>query len=457
MMPSDLHRSLKANIYLREEHAGILEKLADNKFQFTYTNTWLNSKDYSIGIAFPLTKAPYVEEGLFPFFDNLIPEGWLLSAVVSKFKIDKKNRFALLLQTGQETIGAIKVVALDEKGNELIYPRVKLEDKKKLKFTDLDFKISDEYCSYCLQDLTPAQKLKGGGYHDKCSKDLWGTLRKLRIGLETEDPWQSFKDTVRGASVSGAQRKGLFLLDKGDLLPSAFNSTYILKPQGIELESLPENEHVTMAIAKACKFKVPPFGLFSQEQLGNIYVVRRFDLTPDGSHLRMEDGGQILHFSSDDKYDGTYHDLGKAVRAYSSTGLPDAVEMWKRIIFCFLTANADMHLKNWSLLEQDNLKGIFRLSPCYDLLNTRIAIPDEEIDIGLWLYEGNRKLTRKLFINFAKELKIEKHAELILKHDLPLWKSEIEKLVPRSLLPEKQKKSYLKLADERFKILNTIS
>lgn len=456
MISTDLHRSLKANIYLREEHAGVLEKLSDNKFQFTYTSAWLASKDYSIGIAFPLTSVPYVEEGFFPFFDNLIPEGWLLSAVVSKFKIDKKNRFGLLLQTGQETIGAIKVVALDEKGNELIYPRTNLEDRKKLKFSDLNFKISEDYCSYCLQDLTLPQKLKGNGYHDKCAKDLWRTSRKLKIGLETEDPWQSFKDTVRGASVSGAQRKGLFLLNKGELLPSAFNSTFILKPQGIELESLPENEHVTMAIAKACKFKVPPFGIFSQEILGNIYVVRRFDLTQEGKHLRMEDGGQILHFSSDDKYDGTYHDLAKAIKTYSSTGLPDAVEMWKRIIFCFLTANADMHLKNWSLLEQDSLKGIFRLSSCYDLLNTRIAIPDEEIDIGLWLYEGNRKLTRKLFINFAKELKIEKHAELILENDLPLWKLEIEKLVPRSLLPEKQKAAYLRLADERFKILNKI-
>ena len=456
MITNNLHRSLKANVYLREEHAGVLEKISENKFQFTYTSTWLVSKDYSIGIAFPLTNTPYYEEGLFPFFDNLIPEGWLLSAIVNKFKIDKKNRFALLLQTGQETIGAIKIIALDEKGNELIYPPIKAEDKKELRFTDLKFKISEDYCSYCLQDLTPTQKLKNNGYHDKCSKELWGTSKKLKIGLETEDPWQSFKDTIRGASISGAQRKGLFLLKKGELISSAFNSTFILKPQGVELESLPENEHVTMAIAKACKFKVPPFGIFSQEKLGNIYIIKRFDVPADKKHLRMEDGGQILHFSSDDKYDGTYHELGRAIKIYSSTGLPDAVEMWKRIIFCFLTANADMHLKNWSLLEQDNFKGIFRLSPCYDLLNTRIAIPDEEIDIGLWLYEGNRKLTRKLFINFAKELKIEKYAEKILENELPLWKLEIEKLVPRSLLPKKQKVAYLKIADERFKILNKV-
>jgi serine/threonine-protein kinase HipA len=443
----------KANVYLRNDLAGYLEKLSAEKYQFTYSSDWITSKNFPIGLALPLSGSPFMSDELFPFFDNLIPEGWLLSTLTAFYKIDRKNRFALLLATGQETIGAVKVIAVDDKGKELrtLAPK-NVTDKSKYSSSEMTFTTSGNYCAYCLKELTPSQISKKQTSHDKCAKDMWGTTRKIKLILNTDEPLQSFRDTIRGASVSGAQRKGLFSLNKSELIPSTFGPKYILKPQG-DYPNLPENEHLTMAIAKAVGFDVPPFTIFKHETLGHIFAIKRFDITPDGQHLRLEDAAQVLGFSSEDKYDSSYERLAVAIMKYSDAPRPDLVEMWRRLLFCFFTANGDMHLKNWSFLEQENLKGIFRLSLCYDFLNTRIAIGDDEDgDIGLELFEGRRKLTKKHFMKFAENLSIEKFAEKTFE-ELDLWLKTSEIFCERSFLSKESKERYLKIINERYKIL----
>jgi serine/threonine-protein kinase HipA len=444
----------KANVYLRNELAGYLEK-SENRYRFTYTAEWIQEKGFPIGLALPLSDAPFVSDELFPFFDNLIPEGWLLSSVTALYKIDRKNRFALLLATGQETIGAVKVIALDEKGKELISQSAKkILDKEKYSAHDIIFLVAQNYCSYCLRDLTASQVKKQQGFHDKCAREMWATTRKIKLVLQSDEPMQSFRDTIRGASVSGAQKKGLFSLQKNELIPATFGSTYILKPPG-DFPHLPENEHLTMAIAKAVGFDTPPFAIFKHDKLGYIFAIKRFDITKDGQHLRVEDAGQVLGYSSEDKYDSSYEELAQAIEKYSDAPKPDLVEMWKRLIFCFLTANGDMHVKNWSFIEKESLRSVFRLSPCYDFLNTRLAIGEDEVgDLALDLFEGKKNLSKKLFLLFAKNLDIESFALKIL-DEVENWTKVGEELCHRSFLPEPMKKKYIKLLRERCNILTS--
>lgn len=448
----DYAKLTKANVYLRNELAGLLEKLPSGYFQFSYYDAWIKQKGIPIGFAFPLRSAPVSSEILFPFFDNLIPEGWLLKSVEAIYKIDKNNRFALLLATGRETIGAIKVVPLDSSSKEYSFQlKETAEDSKDEIEYEITFRCLNHVCPYCLKKMTEAQIRKGHLGHDKCIKEMWGTTRKLKLKLNAKDPLASFRRTIKGASISGAQRKGLFRLDKDVLQATCFNSRYIFKPNG-EFPHLPENEHLTMAIAKEVGFDVPPFTLFHHEKLGYIYAIKRFDIAEKGEHLRLEDAAQILGYTIDDKYDATYNQLAEAIRSYSDAVKPDLVEMWKRLIFCFLTANGDMHLKNWGFLERQSLNGVFRLSPCYDLLNTRLPIPDEDIDIGLWLYEGKRKLTRELFLRFAKELSIESFALKELSK-IDYWFETAKQLCEQSYLPDDLKKDYIQLVERRYQIL----
>lgn len=448
---SKIAKARKANIYLRNELAGSLEKIATDEYRFTYTPAWLSEKDFPIGLALPLKKEAYSEESLFPFFDNLIPEGWLLNSLISIYKIDKKNRFALLMATGQETIGAIKVIALNEDGKELRIPHG-VGDDKNLTKREILFKAPNDTCPYCLFPLTEKQLEKNQTCHERCARNMWGTTRKIKFVFDSEEPNDSFSDSIKGASVSGAQKKGLFKLEKNELIPSAFGSQYILKPPAERFQNLPENEHLTMAIAKAVGFDVPPFVIFHDEEIGYIFAIKRFDVNDKKIHLRLEDAGQILGHPSDDKYEASYEQLAEAISKFSDAPRPDLVEMWKRVIFCYLTANGDMHLKNWSFLELESLRGVFRLSPCYDFLNTRLVIKKEDRDIGLFLEGKNQNIESKTLMKFASDLGIEKFTKKILE-ELDSWKSISAKLCQNSFLPEGSKERYMELIEERYTFL----
>jgi len=86
---------------------------------------------------------------------------------------------------------------------------------------------------------------------------------------------------------------------------------------------------------------------------------------------------------------------------HTQAGLLNLNDYFRRILFCFLTANGDMHLKNWSLLEMEKNPGIFRLSPAYDWLNTRIALPQERDDLAIPLGGKKRDMQKSYFNRFA--------------------------------------------------------
>lgn len=422
-----------------------------NQFRFTYSEEWLIKGHSGIGLSIPLQKNPIEAKQLFPFFDNLIPEGWLLSHAQNIFKIDKTNRFAILLATGRETVGAVKVVAIDEENQEINNDGISKESLNDLKKSNTLFLSAGNRCPYCLKNLTEKQ-LSTTKYHPACYLKMWGTSKKIKVFLDSTDPLNSFRQTVYGGSISGAQRKGLFYFDdKANLMPTYKSSQYILKPQG-EYPYLPENEHVTMAIAKAIGFELPPFTIFEVEEIGMIFAIKRFDITPKGKHLRLEDAAQILHIPSSDKYNSSYENIAKAIKKYSDAPIADLFELWKRILFSFFIGNGDMHLKNWSLIELDSINGIFRLSPCYDFLNTRLPLKDEPIDFGLALDGRKHKASKDLFIKLANYLQISHLTDEIF-NSLPTWMSITEDLVKDCYLPESEKERYLEIVRSRYQVL----
>jgi serine/threonine-protein kinase HipA len=104
----------KANVYLGDKRAGLLER-THKGYRFTYYQAYLSSQDaQSVSLSFPLTEKAYESESLFPFFLGLIPEGWLLDLTSRTLKIDPENAFDILLATCGDCIGAVKVIPIDE-------------------------------------------------------------------------------------------------------------------------------------------------------------------------------------------------------------------------------------------------------------------------------------------------------------------------------------------------------
>jgi serine/threonine-protein kinase HipA len=104
----------KAKVLLKDCLCGILSE-SDEGFVFAYTEEWLAKEDKEpVSLTLPLRKEPYLSKTLFPFFDGLIPEGWLLQIVSDNWKISQNDRMGLLLLCCQDPIGAVSILPSDK-------------------------------------------------------------------------------------------------------------------------------------------------------------------------------------------------------------------------------------------------------------------------------------------------------------------------------------------------------
>lgn len=104
----------QASIYVNSKLAGILTE-DDESYEFRYDSDYLNSDDaVAVSLTLPLTDKKFRSTVLFPFFDGLIPEGWLLDIAEQSWKISARDRFSLLLACCKDCIGNVSVVPLKE-------------------------------------------------------------------------------------------------------------------------------------------------------------------------------------------------------------------------------------------------------------------------------------------------------------------------------------------------------
>lgn len=100
----------KGIVFIRGEQAGIIEE-TDAGYLFTYDPVYCDQKGaVAASLTLPLRTQPYFSEVLFPFFDGLIPEGWLLQMAQKIWKLDRKDRFGVLLSACRDCIGDVSII-----------------------------------------------------------------------------------------------------------------------------------------------------------------------------------------------------------------------------------------------------------------------------------------------------------------------------------------------------------
>ena len=161
----------------------------------------------------------------------------------------------------------------------------------------------------------------------------------------------------------------------------------------------------------------------------------------------MEDMCQLTLHPTEYKYKGSYEQIAKTITQYSSTPKLDLTNYMQLLLFCFITGNNDMHLKNFSLYRPSK---DYQLAPAYDLLNTTIANPKDKEELAMTLSGRKSKLCLDDFLNTAKTIGLDENIVLHLikafEKVLPKWKSLIES----SFLDEDIKKEYNKLIISRL-------
>jgi len=232
------------------------------------------------------------------------------------------------------------------------------------------------------------------GYHPKCARQLFGTVHPPKIPFGTADVTREAQKMVGKMSISGVQPK-LSVAHNGRkrlLIVVARGGLYILKPPTERFEELPENENLCMNIASVYGIEVPLHGLLPLLDGRLAYVVKRFDRLQGGLKLQQEDFQQLLE--TDDRYSGSYEKIAGVIKRHSAVPGLDLVRLFERALLFFVLGNGDAHLKNFSLLRREEVG--YELSPAYDIVNSRLVLPDEREEICLSLRGKKNRLSSSL-------------------------------------------------------------
>lgn len=279
----------------------------------------------------------------------------------------------------------------------------------------------------------------------------------------SESDAEKFLDNRKRISISGVQEKLSMVLDKNmlRLTNPEESGTYILKPIPYDLlktEEVPANEHLTMQIASQV------FGIQTAENAlvffkngEPAYLTRRFDVKPNGTRWGKEDfatlaGKTVENAGLDFKYNYSYEEIASLIRKFVPTYRIELEKFFAIVVFNFLFSNGDAHLKNFSLLETE--AGDYKLSPAYDLINTRIHVHDTDFALDIGLFSDNFQSARKKntgkislddFIEFANRLEIIESRRIKILESLMQKQPLVEELIQHSFLSESVKRTYLLL------------
>jgi serine/threonine-protein kinase HipA len=308
-------------------------------------------------------------------------------------------------------------------------------------------------CLYCYQPLDEGQI----DFHSSCSKKIFGTITPPVLPYNKTDVESLALEVVRSQiTITGVQPKLSVDLAKEKDGKKRFTivglwGRYILKPQTEQYDHLPENEDLTMHLAQLVKIKTVPHSLIRFKDGSLAFITKRIDRNGKGCKIPMEDMCQLTEKLTEQKYKGSHEQIAKKIVEYSAYPILDLIDYFEVLLFSYLTGNADMHLKNFSLYKGT---GNYTLAPAYDLLSTKLVIPKDPEELALTLNGKKQKLKKSDFDHLLKSFKVDdKIIENVFdkfRKILPQWYAFID----FSFLPDGMKEEYKGLIQQRSLILN---
>lgn len=313
---------------------------AGEQFMFRYALE--AERAQSIAFAMPVRAEEYSRPTLMPIFQMNMPEGFLLEQIRNRLaKTTPMNPMLLLAITGSnDPIGRLSV--------ELPKP---------------------------LAGLVGGAELARGERLDEIlawdgSEDLFAML---------------VEKYVLRSGISGVQPK--LLVPMIERKATASTNELIIKSEGRDYPNLAINEFLCMSIAKAAGLEVPEFYLSDNHKM---FVMRRFDRV-DGRRLGFEDMAVLTGRGTEQKYEGSYAMLAKAVRVFCPPEQvnPSLEALYRSVVVSCVVGNGDAHLKNFGLLYTNPEANDARLAPAYDIVNTTAYIPEDSLALSL---DGSKSL-----------------------------------------------------------------
>ena len=329
------------NVNLYGEPIGTLTNLGGDRTIFAFTDEYIENPDRpTLGLAFKdefgelyTDFRPY-QKRVMPFFSNLLPEGHLRKYLAEQAGVNPEREFYLLWALGHDLPGAITITPADG-------------------------------------EAWPPDAADGADDHGDDQRE-----NALRF------------------SLAGAQLKFSAVMEAsgGLTIPaSGVGGSWIVKLPSREFAGVPENEFSMMKLAGLIGMNVPAIDLVSIDAIKNLpegidkignhaFVIERFDRLSDGSRVHIEDFAQVYGLYPEDKYgNGTFRNIAQVIAAEGNDA--DIIEYVRRLTFNMLIGNADMHMKNWSLIYPD--RRYVSLAPAYDFVATVPYIPGDATNMKI--------------------------------------------------------------------------
>ncbi|MXZ72952.1 MAG: type II toxin-antitoxin system HipA family toxin [Acidobacteria bacterium] len=324
-------------VRLHGEPIGTLTRLSDDRVAFAFSRDYIEDPGRNtLSLAFKddlgglLTDHPPTRPRLLPYFSNLLPEGALRDYLARHAGVKSQREFFLLWALGDDLPGAVTV-------RPAAAPPIPAPDTERRDRSSDDQPLDDRSFRFSLAGM----QLK------------FSAVAETTGGL-----------TIPARGVGGS---------------------WIVKLPSPTFDRLPENEQAMMTLARRIGIDVPETRLLPVRDIANLpegiarlgataFAIRRFDRTDDSSAVHAEDFAQVFGVYPEDKYGrASYRNVAEVI--WTETGEPGLTEFIRRLVFNALIGNADMHLKNWSLVYHDGRTAA--LAPAYDYVSTIAYLPDD--------------------------------------------------------------------------------
>lgn len=354
-------------VSLNDDPIGTLTLLPSGGVFFAFDEAYLNSASRPVlsqsffkpsGEIIPESKSAAGK--LPPFFSNLLPEGHMRDYLAQRGGIKPTNEFKLIELLGQDLSGAVILSPME----------------------GAPVDVASEEAAESQKDLQP--------------------LRFSLAGVQ-----------LKFSAI--AERQG------GLTIPaSGMGGDWIVKLPAQNYAHVPENEFSIMDLASRIGIPVPETKLVPLAEIKNLpemgilagqqaLAVQRFDRTPNGNRIHIEDFAQVYNVMPDKKYEGVTYG-GIAGMVWALTGEAGLRDFIRRLTFCIVTGNGDMHLKNWSFIYEDGMTPT--LAPGYDLLSTVPYIPQDGLALNLSDTKDMKSIGMEHFRKLVKKAGAPEHIVL---------------------------------------------
>ena len=300
-------------------------------------------------------------------------------------------------------------------------------------------------------------------FHPACSRKIFGKPEPPVLPYTEDQMLQLGEQVIKSqVAVTGVQPKLSLDIEKsvrlkeGQKTPQRFTivglwGAYILKPATKQYPQLPEVEDLTMHLASLAGIATVPHSLIRMQSGNLAYITRRIDRSKKNK-LHMEDMCQLTERLTEDKYKGSYEQIGKAILKYAANPVLDLTNFFEQVLFSYLTGNADMHLKNFSLIEQPGTG--FVLAPAYDMVASALVVQGDNEELALNFNGKKRKIQRKDFDTvFSSFNALEEKA---IRNMYSKFSNVIEswlQFIPKSFIDQPLQEQFAQLIQQRAKVL----